>query len=374
MNTKPISKTQLQADIRALSDLLETANTGSDQFDIAARFVNEHPHLMAQRAWYPKGHFDVAMTGAPFLNMAAHAGNLACVKALVEAGAPLESRAPDGRTPLLHAITVRASARDKSLSPERRQIYEFLIAKGARADVVDNSGQSPIYQLFGDLDLDIAQDLIRRGTPLQGSFSKDGSGQLVSSIAALASYCAWCKPGSNRFQTLELLIRSGIDLNPPLREIGEHPLAKTLYQGGFEIADLMVEHGAQWRVRAPDGQSLMFAVGRATAVRWLLDKDPVLLDQPDHRGRTPLMHHLPNAIEVLPDHQDPDLGVVSTLILAGANLDAVDDQGPLFCLTPRQLIASGNNRSLQEFLRSCEASRAADEALKNIDPSQGVRP
>lgn len=374
MSSRPVSKGQVQTDIRRLSDLLRSYNTDTERFDKATALVMERPHLAAARAFYPKGDEDHDSTGTPFLNLAAGIGAFDCVKALVEAGAPLEGRSPKGRTPLLDAIDTGAGRFDASLTARRHQIYQYLVSQGARADVVDNTGANPIYHCCGDLDIDIARDLIRRGTPLNDSWYMHESQRLIPSITSMAGCSAWCEPGSNRRETFELLVRSGVELNPAIRHIGDHPLAAALAKDALDAADLMVQHGARWQTRAPDGQSLMFAAETSNAVQWLLDKDPALLEQPDQRGRTPLLYHVASVARAIPGSLASRIDVVSALILAGANLDAVDDQGPLLCETPRQLIAHGSNRALQEFFRSFQASRVADEALAGVRLEQGVRP
>lgn len=362
MTAGRISKAQLQQDIRTLSDLLKRPDNVME----ATRFVVEHPHVAQQRCWYSRGDTHARKTGTPFLNLAARMDLPACVEALVEAGAPLEGRSPDGRTPLLEAIDAGPVAR----LGDRRRIYDHLIAKGARADVVDDTGESPIYHCCGDLDIEVARDLVRRGTPLDSWSIKEAEDR-VPSITRLAGVCLNLP---HRRETLQLLIRCGVDLNPPIQRIAEHPLATVLGHGETTLAELMVEHGARWQIRAPDGKSLMFAAGSPSAVQWLLGKDPGLLEQPDRRGRTPLMWHLQHLLDLSTETNQPSTDLVCSLIVAGANLDAVDEQGPGLCPTPCQAIASGKHRGLKDFLRPFQAARAAAAALDNLKPDGAAQP
>ncbi len=69
--------------------------------------------------------------GFTALATASHAGNLAIVKMLVEAGAKLETIDNAGMTPLAHAVALN-----------RADVVEYLLAKGANAKAIDGQKRS----------------------------------------------------------------------------------------------------------------------------------------------------------------------------------------------------------------------------------------
>lgn len=346
-----MTKKQLDADIRKLTELLD-----QEQWGKACVFAAANPHLLSDAM-----HSISPFEGMPFLNVAADSGAFHCVKVFVECGAPLEGRSPDGATPLLHALR---HLDDVPRQTAYQRTIEYLFHHHARADVVDDTGESPVYQAFAHIDADLAERLIELGTPLNGTWHVHQDHSMQPSITAAAAQCA---PGhETRRAVLQLLVRSGADLNPPARTVLDQPLAQALRHGDVAMADFMVEHGAQWRAVSPEGQSLMFAAGSAASMHWLLDRDPGLLDRPDHRGRTPLLYHLAQVAHASLSKRPPNTDIVCALVLAGADVDAVDHQGPQRCATPRRILSSGPDTTLKDFWRSHQAARVAAATLEQV--------
>ena len=80
----------------------------------------------------------------------------------------------------------------------------------------------------------------------------------------------------------------GSRLDPALREAT--PLAVALVRERFEVAQALVELGAQPNHADPLGRTplvLALLFGRESAVRWLIDHGAQLEPPPDSQGRTP---------------------------------------------------------------------------------------
>lgn len=367
--SKPVTKKQLKEDTVALSELME-----NKQMDAATAFVREHPHVAGHCMCRTHNALKLYL-GTPFLNMATEFAALACVQALVEAGASLEARSPDGKTALLIALNKSTGLGD---TQAYKAIADHLLAHGARTDAVDDTLESVLYASNGEIDDRYQQLLIEGGAPLDtwhvsGLYESDGK----PSIAHLAHQYRHGLSSPARTQLrrncLVRLIEAGVDLNPPLRNVGDHPLLHVLNASDMPLAELMVHHGANPRSMTPLGRTLMFGVTTEPAVKWLLAQAPELLDQPDRRGQTPLMEHL-LALESKSSWLRTNARVVQAMILAGARLDVLDHQGAPLSRTPRQMIREGGNIELQQFLRTWSAAQAAAAVLDDLRVEEGARP
>lgn len=359
---KSITKKRLKEDAQTVSLLIENG-----KMEEAAAFGATNPHVFAERMCQTSSKLRLYV-GEPFLNMAAERRSMACVEAFVAAGAPLEGRGSQGRTPLLAALKhnhVFTGGEDND------RIVLALLDAGARADAMDDTGESPIYQCCGDLDRKITARLIEGGANLNTwSIEHD-----LPSISLLASRCASSRLKTRR-DSLMQIIDAGADLNLRARRIDQLPLAQALCSNDIDLADAMVAHGADWRRCSQDGRSLMFAAMTAEAVQWVLDKNPGLRDATDHRGITPLQHMVDVAMTPDSSFRDTVNGAIMAITLAGADPTAIDHEGPLLARTAADRVSQGNNVALKNSWRSLlagiEASRALDEI--NAEPASPPTP
>lgn len=337
-----------------------SARLVKNEWSDAATFASSRPHVLCERMHVPYQQLS-GWNGMPFLNYAAMFAPVECVKALLDAGAPLEGRDENRRTPLLRAIS--RSVKPPAPKDDGRQVVELLLERGARCDAVDKSGVSPVYTLAAELDSVLVRRLIERGAPL--NTRKDVSDPTPSVSVLTSEYLV--HGGSGRRQALQAIVEGGVDLNPWVPSINEAPLAQALWLQDKAVAELMCAHGARVLARDGRGRTLMFAAQHDHAVAWLLDKEPSLLEARDHEGVTPLMHHVASALQhpQVPTHSAE---VAKVLILRGADLDAVDDQGPGLSRTPRQMIQEGGHDALKEFLRYWHAQEVARAALRDVTP------
>lgn len=354
-----ITKKRLKEDTVKLSEIME-----SNKWHEAAAFATENPHVLTQRMCRTQNRY-IMYLGEPFLNRAANSGTLQCVEALVKAGAPLEGRCTQkGRTPLLAALTGAVT------SDHAIEIADYLISKGARLDVVDDLGESVVYRSCGDMPVRLTKQFIRAGTPLDNTWHREdydeSDKRQTPSITTLAYRC-WTSGSKNRLENLCTIIEAGANVNPAIQEISDHPLAAALQLNEMDLADLMLKHGANLNARAPNGETVMFSRLSKEGAQWLVAKAPDLLDAPDRRGRTPLMAHLQLALSEGGGGASPAADVVKVLVLAGANIDAIDDQGPSLSKSPRSLLAEADFPELQSFMRSLLAAKAANEAIEEMN-------
>lgn len=353
-----IDKAQLLQDSIALTELVLLR-----QWRRAEEFVASRPQVFRARMHVPENDGGDSHD-APFLNEAVLNAPLHCIKAFLDAGAPLEGRDSKQRTPLLLAL--ERISREQA-SAQSLEILQLLLDRGARADVVDKDGESPIYSSAAQRQPSLVQALIDRGAALD-TCRRGGDGR--SSLSRLISdYLVIGNPG--RLLAIEAIVRGGVDLNRQESSIYETPLALALWAGKIALADLMLAHGADLLIRDDRGQSLLFPARKAPSMQWLLDKAPALLEARDHQGTSPLAHHVQRAFKTQgKDNNDHDdsVAVTCTLIRHGADLDAIDNQGPLLSRTPRELIEEGSCEPLKEFLRSWQAQLAAHAALRDAAP------
>ena len=87
------------------------------------------------------------------LHIAAHAGQLAAVKALVKIGAKLDAKDGDGKTPLMSAATTL----------EGKEICDHLVDLGANVNAQDKSGMTALDYAALAGSVSIVKQLLSRG-------------------------------------------------------------------------------------------------------------------------------------------------------------------------------------------------------------------
>lgn len=354
-----VTQAKLIEDAQALSKLM-----GDSLWPEALTFVQTNPHVATQRF---RGVLS-NMAGNPFLNFAVKSNRLDLVRALVEAGAPLEGRTRDGETPLFIAFGYcELQGMQMALDNNRRfDVADYLIEAGCRLDTYNNNGNSPIDASNGDIPVRFVKAMIDAGINLN-TFHQPSSMPMVSHM----TYTSQVSKLKGRREVLETIIRARPNLNPHSRKFRDIPLVQAMTYGAVDVAELMLANGADPEHCACDGKSILFAVDKAATAQWVLKKFPLLLDKPDHAGRTPLMEYIDLAIGAK-GNKDASLAeeTVKVLITAGANLDAVDHQGPVLCKTPRERILKKPSHPLCFFLKTWLASQEARKALGELQASR----
>lgn len=355
---------QIAKDRVALSELLYAA-----EWDEAASFVTANPHTACGLNTKTK----TFMGGTPFLVTAIDSQSTSVVRAFVEAGAPLEIRDKTGRTPLFAALSMISYTRIRS---SWHEMVDYLFEQGCRADVLNDECNSILAATNCDLPPKITQKLLEGGSRVD-LFDK---GTNFHSITRMVK--ATVDSGdANRLENLKLIVSSGVDLNPMVNNIESSPLGSTLWGGeskvgkfsSLDLADFLVQHGANPLHRAVNGESVLFAALDKDSVNWVVSRYPELLESRNLRGQTPLLAQTLSFLYPKKTGEGTFESVMA-LIAAGADLDVVDHQGSMACKTPRMLIAgSRNEETLKNFVASITAATAARKAIGEVDTEPSVK-
>lgn len=243
------------------------------------------------------------------LYFAAQNGHTEIVRALLEAGANPNIQTDDGVTPLFKTIQIGG---DRHI-----EIVRALIEAGADLNIQDYniyaiSGRTPLHMAAIEGYTDIARALIEAGADLNIQ-DDDGWTPLFEAI------------GAENTEIVRALIDTGADLN--IREhndiesgvVGRAPLhlAATV---GDEIVRALINAGADLNVQDGGGSTpLHYAAsfGEEDIARALINAGADLNIKEDQYGWTPL-------------HRAAGLGyteIAKTLINAGADLNVQDDNG-----------------------------------------------
>lgn len=357
---------QRLSDVRAMSTMAHDR-----MWQEVLDFVEKRPHLLSERLVKLPGR-DASHVGQPLLQavIASAQPNLVVLQKLIDLGAPIEGRGRDGRTPLAEAIC------HPNLQDQQLPVCRLLMDNGARRDTVGNNKLSPIVEVFGEVDPEIARAMIAGGAPLN---QVDGNG--TPSISRMTQGIkTFFQDPRQRINVIQM-IDAGAQLNPPVRVLEDLPLVSALQKGDLELADRMVDGGAVWSGRWDEGRTFMHVANSAPMVRWVMAKDERLLNAPDSRGKSPLCH-LVDRLDTEWDESN-DVGredrirdLIETfklMVSSGAELDHQDDQGAL-SRSPRERIGSRKSADLKAFMLSWGTYEAAQQALSEMGSSLNASP
>lgn len=201
---------------------------------------------------------DKQMQGTPLL-WAAMLGNTEMVKLLQKHGADI--RAKNGQRQMNGAILAAQFGNDETL--------EYLLEAGIPVDETEQRDLSPLI------------------------------------FAAKAGY----------LNCVKVLVEHGADVNRAEKDRGFTPLLGALYMLHFDVADYLIEQGADPQHSMQDGGnaiSIVTPIGKAEGIEWLVRHDYDLNWQHPESGTTALMLAIragsPLAVKALLDHgADPEL-------------------------------------------------------------------
>jgi ankyrin repeat protein len=185
--------------------------------DVAITFNN--PNVTTWLKDYLRQHPQTQEHLNQYLLNAAIRGDKNLLAFFLNAGADVNQKDTDGRTPLHCAASL-----------ERKEIVEFLLKAGAAVNTQDKYGHSPLYEtaykgydeiveLLLNAGADINQTSVNGMTPLHRAASLDDK------------------------DAVELLLKIGADLNQPDR-YGNTPLSLAVHNGYKDIVELMHKLGA----------------------------------------------------------------------------------------------------------------------------------
>ncbi|KAF7113858.1 hypothetical protein CNMCM5793_004913 [Aspergillus hiratsukae] len=203
------------------------------------------------------------------LMAAASTGELAVVRALVNAGVDLEVRSDrDARTALALAVVNNHS-----------EVVQCLLAAGANTDVSagDHAGRSVFLHAVFHGHLDVVRSLLAANVDVNTSGG-------ANNYAALT----WAVLGGN-FEAVRLLLAHGA--KEQLERSGKDALYWAMHDGHERIAALLVDAGAPVDEIDRYGRTILSQAasrGSTAIVRILLDEG-VRVNLPDRHGRTPFL-------------------------------------------------------------------------------------
>jgi ankyrin repeat protein len=276
--------------------------------------------------------------------------NLPVVKVLVEAGAEINARDSDGGTALLYAIGY----------PEK--IDAYLLEHGADINLASHDGSTPLMRAAEKGVFDIARTLIEHGADVKAQMK---NGRTAVHSAAGHKGDDWAEPKQtddrrNQLELISILQEKGADLKS-LTEEGQSALFFAAESGYAAMVRLLLDQGLDpqsrdrkgdtpliWALHAPDERvekiKLLVAAGLNTA---------------NNDGDTPFLL----ATKAM------DRAVCAILLQTGAAVDVVNGKGE----TPLLLAASSFNRQDVEPASYVDIVRSLATKTTEIDRRDAKR-
>lgn len=197
------------------------------------------------------------------------------------------------------------------------EAYEKLISLGANPELRQSQQLSSAIPWHNEYDRNMLEYLLQQGlnpnTPLNIGYHGLSTGLhgLVSSLKY--------KPSNEKiWEAIRILIRYGANINL----VDDNGYTPFLYAENKEVEGRLVEMGALWIERNSRGlTALHHAVKEQnlTAVKQILNTDPILLEIGDNDGIRPLYQ---GCLQYSPHRQGEILEIIEYLLKAGADPDA----------------------------------------------------
>lgn len=348
MSKRP-TKAEITDDLKLFAILIKEAPS------TALQLVVQKPWLATQR--FPKlaSPDSDFSSGTPLGMACAHHESLVA-HALIDLGAPVNAPMKDGSTPLHQAMS------DMTTKQKRRGCIMMLLTHGARVDLVDHSGAGVLAQaMFNNVEPELMQLLVDRGAPVN-TLRSDGALHINDFGSILGR--------QDRRESMAIAVRAGMKMTAGTGEFSSLPLFNALMHEEYELATLMLEHGADPRAQNFRGDTMLTSLPNERQIQWLLNAAPDLVHLENRNGQTPLAVLLAKYLETEKAGQViRDQGArCMQLIGAGSDLNAVDYYGPGVNPSPRKMMCMIKSPSMCEIflpvLARDEALRAIDEMLE----------
>ncbi|HES58350.1 MAG TPA: hypothetical protein ENO21_02860, partial [Firmicutes bacterium] len=150
-------------------------------------------------------------------------------RALIDAGADINARSDDGRTPLMHAVQTSQSLRRGDTG-----VVQLLIDSGADLDLQDDRGSAAVHEAVG-----IGPDVSNQ--PLRQILEAGATPDLVNELGFTPLW--WAVAMGNQ-DAVKLLLEHGADPNFT-SEWGGTAMLAAAQAGDDELMELLRKHGAE---------------------------------------------------------------------------------------------------------------------------------
>lgn len=205
-------------------------------------------------------------TGQTALAFAAEEGQVSIARALIEAGALLDSTSDDGKTPLIWA----AALADTSM-------VKLLLDHGANIEHRSRLGQTPLSWAATNGKTYVMHELLNRGADIEAK-SNDGKSPL--SWAAIYGMT----------EAVKLLVLKGANIESQSNNM-QTPLLWSMEKGHERTTDLLLKLGANLDSEKRLGTTSIFLAleeGNSSVFNKLLDRFPYMIEERNQILQTPL--------------------------------------------------------------------------------------
>jgi len=212
-----------------------------------------------------------------------------------------------------------------NLMEDVNKICSLLLKDDININFQNKSDLSPLFLAAKNGNIKIGKELLEKGAFI----NEFNDGETALHVAA----------ASNNFEFVELLIKFNADLESIDRD-GHTPVQSAFLNNNSESCSVLMSNNVNLDLKIDSGNSLFHILAKTSSNEVLLDrliKENKKVDEPNKDGETPLM---------LLAQGYPTTKAISSLIDAGANVNAQDNSGETFMMK----LAFTNRDDLIEFI------------------------